>query len=206
MSKSLILDVDGVIIRDRLLLAHVQHNCREYVRHKMPDCKDPGLINRTLYMAHGHTALGLQKAHGKDTSDFNSFVYDKSLLNHLKEVIYGYEFQNDAEKIYDFMQAGWTVTLFTNSPTEWVIPVARAIGDAINISCSEPLKPGITAYKRFPSDQTHIFVDDSLKNLVTARHLTNWRPVLFGSKDEETFCPVVDSIDELGLLLDTVLL
>ena len=104
--KSLVLDVDGVIIRDRLLLSHVKENCVNYVRHKMPECKDPVWANKTMYLTHGHTGRGLQETFRKDVSDFNSFVYDKSLLSHLSEVIYSPEFQEDAKEIHDWTTRG----------------------------------------------------------------------------------------------------
>ena len=108
----LLLDVDGVIVRDRLLFAHVKHNATRYVEKKLPDCKDPAAVNRTLYLAHGHTARGLQNSFGIDASDFNDFVYDKSLMAHLHEVLGKEEFVRDAASIHELTQKGWEVTLF----------------------------------------------------------------------------------------------
>jgi len=206
MSRSLLLDIDGVIVRDRLLLAHVRDNCVSYVRNKMPDCKEPMFLNKSLYLAHGHTGRGLAVTCGKDTRDFNSVVYDKNLLSHLADVIYGKEFQEEAKEIHEWTRNDWNITLFTNAPSEWAIPVARAIGDNINVVCGDPyapLKPHLSAYRRFTKMETHIFVDDSLKNLGTVRWLNNWQPVYFGEKDPTTFCPTVGSIWEIGLYLSS---
>ena len=112
----LLLDVDGVIIRDRLLMNHVKHNATRYVKNKLPDCKDPVLLNKHLYLAYGHTAVGLNKQFGIDVSDFNTCVYDKSLMTHLAEVLETPTFQDDAEIINDLILNGWNVTLFSNSP------------------------------------------------------------------------------------------
>ena len=205
MSRSLLLDIDGVIVRDRHLLAHVQDNCTSYVRHKIPECKEPVFLNKSLYLAHGHTGQGLAITCGQDTHDFNSFVYDKKLLDHLTDVIHGSEFQEDAKEIHEWTK-NWKVTLFTNSPAEWAIPVARAIGDNIKVVCGDPyspLKPHLNAYRRFSTRENHVFVDDSLKNLGTARWLNNWKPVYFGEKDPATFCPTVGSIWEMGLYLNS---
>ena len=100
--KSLLLDIDGVVLRSPLLLAHVQDNCVKYVASKLPEAKNPRDVNRVLYMTHGHTARGLSKAFQIDTSDFNEKVYDKRLLDHLAEVIYGTEFQLEAKEISEF--------------------------------------------------------------------------------------------------------
>ena len=206
--KSLLLDIDGVIVRDRLLLAHVQDNCVKYVASKLPEAKNPRDVNRVLYMTHGHTARGLSKAFQIDTSDFNEKVYDKRLLDHLAEVIYGTEFQLEAKEISEFTKKGWNVTLFTNAPAVWGDRVARAISDQVHLRCpgdnimESPLKPEARAYMDFSKVQSHVFVDDCMKNLVTAKFLPNWHPIHFGD-EPNTWCPTIGSIWELCMFLDT---
>lgn len=211
-SKSLLLDVDGVLVRDKLLLEHVKENCATYVRSKLPECKNPRETNRHLYLSHGHTARGLASSFGVDVGDFNAKVYDRKLLAHLAEVIYGTEFQQEAKEIHDLMKNDWMVTLFTNAPIEWAGPIARAIGDEVYISCASsnvatsPIKPEAGAYVQFPKHRTHIYVDDSLKNLGTARWLPNWHPVYFnnGPKEERLWCPQMNSIWELCMYVNSV--
>lgn len=210
--KSLLLDVDGVLIRDKLLMEHVKDNCVSYVRSKLPECKDPRHVNHILYLAYGHTARGLAHSFQVDTSDFNAKVYDKRLIEHLSEVIYGNEFQQEAKEIHELTKNDWNVTLFTNSPAEWAVPVARAMSDIVNVWCPHsdvttgPLKPEASAYIHFPKTHTHIFVDDSLKNLGTARWLPNWHPVHYneGPKDPRMWCPQVSSIWDLCLYINSV--
>ena len=213
--KSLLLDIDGVIVRDKLLMAHVRDNCVRYVRSKLPECKDPMNVNRVLYLTHGHTAKGLTHSFGFDTSDFNDKVYDKQLLDHLADVIYTADFQDEAKEIHDFTNKGWDVTLFSNAPEVWCRPVARAIGDVVYLRCpgpDGPFKPEAAAYADFSKVQTHVFVDDSLKNLGTARWLPNWHPIHFDEgqgtdsvlvPNYKPWCPTIGSIWELGLFLDT---
>jgi hypothetical protein len=211
MARSLLLDIDGVVIRDRLLLQHVKQNCVEYVRAKLPACKDPALLNKHLYLAHGHTARGLELLFKADVSDFNEKVYDARLLGHLSEFIYSEKFQKDAKDIHEVTERGWDVTLFTNSPIEWAGPVARAIGDKVSLKCPGPdvskshLKPEMGMYN-FPNDQEYIFVDDSLKNLGAVRSLPNWHPIYFyeTDKDSHLWCPQVGSICELNNILRLV--
>jgi FMN phosphatase YigB (HAD superfamily) len=210
--KSLLLDVDGVLIRDKLLLEHVKDNCVSYVHSKLPESKNPRETNRLLYLSHGHTARGLTAAFGIDTSDFNAKVYDKRLMEHLAEVIYGSEFQQEAKEIHNLILNGWRVNLFTNAPNEWADPVARAISDEVFISCASsdvtksPIKPEVGAYMNFPKHHTHVYVDDSLKNVGTARWLPNWHPVLFneGPKEERLWCPQIGSVWELCLYINSV--
>jgi FMN phosphatase YigB (HAD superfamily) len=209
MYKSLLLDIDGVILRDKLLLEHVKDNCVRYVASKMPESKDPRKTNSALYLSHGHTARGLQKIFNIDTSDFNSKVYDKNLINHLSEVIYGTDFQKEAEELHELTQKDWKVTLFTNSPTEWATPIARAISDNLYIDCANldlQLKPDASRYTNFPKHMTHVYIDDSLKNLGTARWLPNWHSVYFneGPKEDRLWCPQVSSVWEICMYVNSV--
>ena len=212
--KSLVLDIDGVLIRDRRLLDHVRHNCVRYVAKKLPECKDPAFTNRILFATAGHTARGLQNSFGIDTSDFNKEVYDVPLRSRLWDVLSSTEFQRDAKEIHELIQNGWRVTLFTNSPIEWAGQVAHAISDEVYVVCpsndvvTSPLKPEATAYTNFAKHHTHIFVDDSLSNLVTARWLPNWHPVHFNPAKNLTgevadWCPTVGSIWEVCLFANS---
>ena len=210
--KTLLLDIDGVLVRDRLLMAHVQDNCVQYVRSKLPEAKDPAAVNRILYQASGHTARGLAQSFKIDTRDFNAKVYDRKLIDHLSEVLYGTEFQQEAKEIHELTNRGWNVTLFTNSPIEWARPVAMAIGDVIGVDCtgSDPaessFKPDAARYTNHEKHQTRLYVDDSLKNLGTARFLPNWHPIHFseGPVDAQSWCPQVHSIWEMLLYVNSV--
>lgn len=213
--KSLVLDIDGVLLRDRALLDHVRHNCERYVKAKLPECKEPARVNRLLYGTCGHTARGLQTLFGVDTSDFNKKVYDVPLRTRLWEVLSSTEFQEEAAEIHKFTQNGWRVTLFTNSPIEWAGQVAHAISDEIHVVCPESdlttavLKPEAAAYRNFAKHHTHIFVDDSIANLLTARWLPNWHPVYFNDHKfaqgalKADWCPTIGSIWELGLFINS---
>lgn len=207
MYKSLLLDIDGVLVRDKLLMEHVKDNCVRYVAAKLPESKNPGVVNSVMYLAHGHTARGLQKSFQMDTSDFNEKVYDKRLIEHLSEVIYGNEFQQEAKEIHALTENDWKVTLFTNSPIEWAGPVARAIGDNVYVDCAgSEFKPAASRYTSFPKHMTHIYVDDSLKNIGTARFLSNWHSVYFneGPKEDRLWCPQISSIWELVMYVNSV--
>ena len=210
--KSLLLDIDGVILRDRLLMEHVKDNCVKYVAAKLPECKNPRETNRVLHLGYGHTARGLSTCFQVDTSDFNEKVYDRPLMDHLAEVIYGTEFQQEAKELHELTEKDWKVTLFTNSPVEWAVPIGRAISDNVFIDCAghnvstSPLKPEAARYTQFPIHMTHIYVDDSLKNIGTARFLPNWHCVYFneGPKEDRLWCPQISSIWELLLYVNSV--
>ena len=208
---SLLLDIDGVLVRDKDLLNHVKDNCVTYVKHKVPSVKNAVETNKTLYLAYGHTARGLKEVYGADVSDFNEKVYDKKLIDHLCEVIYGTEFQQDGKIIHELSQRrDLKVTLFTNAPSIWATYVKRSISDSLFIRCPEdnvllsPLKPDPAAYK-FPEHHVQIYVDDSLKNLGTIRYTPNWIPMHFTEepKDKTLWCNQVYSIEELLLFINS---
>lgn len=209
-SKILALDIDGVLIRDKLLLEHVRDNCVAYVHKKLPECKNPRETNRVLYLATGHTAKGLREKFSIDTRDFNKTVYDRRLMDHLYSVIHGSEFQQEAKEIWDLTHKGWNIALFTNAPKEWAWPVADAIGPAVTVRCPsddfEVFKPDARAYQWLPEKSACLYVDDSLKNLGTIRWVPRWQPVHFmeGQKDSKPWCPTIGSIWELGLMVNSV--
>lgn len=212
--KSLLLDIDGVILRDKNLLDHVKRNCARYVKAKLPECREPDRVNRLLYNTCGHTARGLHTLFGVDTSDFNKFVYDVPLRTQLWEVLSSTDFQQEAKQIHDFTKNGWNVTLFTNSPIEWAGEVAHAIG-GVNVACpgadltDVPLKPEAAAYREFKNYHLNVFVDDSLANLSTARWLPNWIPVYFNDHKfaqggyRPGWCATIGSVWELELFLNS---
>ena len=213
--KTLLLDVDGVLVRDKTLLKHVKDNCVQYVANKLPHAKNPADVNRILYLASGHTARGLEKTFDIDASDFNEKVYNKQLIDHLYEVIYGNDFQQDAKELIELKNSGWNISLFTNSPYEWAGPVANAIDTSgINIVCPSRdwskanFKPEAAAYKNFPKYASYVFVDDSLKNIGTARWLPNWTSVYFSEEKNSgmnpEWCPTIASIWELGLFVNSI--
>jgi hypothetical protein len=211
--KSLLLDVDGVLVRDRQLLNHVRDNCVRYVAKKVPACKQPNRLNTSMYSMSGHTARGISDAFGIDTSDFNDFVYDVPVRTRLWDLLSSTEFQKDAAEIHNLTRHGWTVTLFTNSPMKWAGEVAHAISDEVYVRCPDnlthtPVKPEAAAYD-FAKHHIHVFVDDKITNLTPTLKLPNWKPVYFNPAKYDTkmvskVFPTIGSIWELCLYINTV--
>lgn len=203
--KTLLLDVDGVLIRDKELLDHVRHNCVQYVKKKMPECKSPGRLNRQLYMKHGHTATGLKLEHNIDTSDFEKEVYTAKLKSHLWSVLSSNEFQQDAEVIHEIASKDWKVCLFTNAPIEWSGQVGHAISDLLYIKTpdSQVYKPDPGFYTGLPSHNIYLYVDDCIRNLKASERLHNCHPILFSDNTSSPY-PTISSIWELQLYVNSV--
>lgn len=202
MKRTILLDVDGVIIRDRILLNHVRNNVVNYVRTKLPKEQNPAQVNNLLYKAYGHTAIGLEKEYGIDTSDFNSKVYTRKVLGHLDDFLeFSNEFTRDSKTIRRILSMGYDVELFSNAPLVWTEPVRRAIDD-FRVSNGEYSKPKMSSYLKFDPTVDYIFVDDKMCNLLPCLFFKNWTPVHFSKNCENTFIRTIDSLDILSLALD----
>jgi len=209
-TRNLLLDVDGVLIRDKELLAHVRYNCVRYINYKVPECKDIEYKNDSLNLIYGHTARGLQIGYEVDVSDFNKNVYDKDLMEHLGVVLAESHVQKELREINTLSHENWQIYLFTNAPWRWAQRVAVAIGENVRVKCPgdpslSPLKPEIGAYT-IPFSNMNLMVDTSLKNLGTARNLTNWKPVYFNGGVPETnlWCDQVRSISDICSLAKSI--
>jgi FMN phosphatase YigB (HAD superfamily) len=203
MVSNILLDIDGVIIRDPLLLEHVRYNVVEYVRGKLPQSKNPEKANRLLYKVYGHTGLGLQKAFRIDTRDFNKNVYNEGVLRHLYAILDTPQFKEDA-KILKELSKDFKVTLFSNSPLEWSVPVRDSISHQISIAYDGNMKPDLKAYMNFPTDVKYIFVDDKTDNLMPTVQMQNWTPIKFSEeKKKDSKFLTIGSMWELSLLANS---
>ena len=139
-NKVLLLDIDGVLIKDRLLLHNVRHNVIKYVQHRVPiknlDVLQACNLNDTLYKSYGHTLRGMRIAFPKYVDDFtnNDFskdVYDTKLLNNLHHHIntsdefkhLHIDFQSVLDKCRDQNIA---FHIFSNAPYSWCLPILTA--------------------------------------------------------------------------------
>jgi hypothetical protein len=192
----LLLDVDGVIIRDESLLSHMKNNVVRYVKKKIPSLKRPDLVNTILYKAYGHTALGLTREYGIFTDDFNEFVYDEHLISHLHDFLTSSkDFERDKKTIRHFCDEE-DVSFFSNSPMIWTEPIREAID--LRIGNSEGfMKPTVESYLRFGDSDEITFVDDNIVNLLPTLYLNNWNPVHFSEKVESQKIRNVKSLDQI---------
>lgn len=201
----LLLDVDGVIVRDPVLLGHVRHNIVRYVRQKIPNCSAPAKLNDMLYTKYGHTSRGLTKEFGVDTRDFNERVYDKHVLSHLHDFIKtSDEFKRDVELIKDISHT-WDVELFSNAPLSWTLPICFELGYGC-IACGVYDKPNMESYASFMNDKTSkiVFVDDKMCNLLPVLFLDNWTPIHFSEKSECSFIETVSTFTDLKNVLEEI--
>ncbi len=189
----LLLDIDGVLIRDHVLLDHVKHNIIKYVNRKLPGTPPSAKINSLLYRAYGHTAKGLQKEFGIDTRDFDFYVYNPKVINHL------YDFLDSSEEFHEdvklLRKCGREIELFSNAPLAWSDAVREAIG--LTERPSVYSKPDIESYLAVDNGEPVTFVDDKMCNLMPALFFPNWTPIHFSERKETEFIKTVTSINEI---------
>lgn len=192
---TLLLDVDGVIIRDKPLLDHVRNNVVRYVNKKLPGMKRHAKLNSLMYRAYGHTARGLEREFGVDVSDFDECVYTPEVIDHLKDFL-----KNDASFLNDaalLRGLNREIQLFSNAPLVWTLPVRDAIDPSIYAGLGTYSKPELDTYVSFDQTKKYIFVDDKMCNLMPALFFSNWTPIHFSKHRETQLVKTVGSIYEL---------
>lgn len=196
MKKTVLLDIDGVLIRDNILLNHVNNSVVRYVKTKIPKMHNSSKVNSVLYKTYGHTAIGLEKEYGVDTTDFNQKVYNIYVMDHL----YNYldtskKFKTDATTIRHILDIGYNVELFSNSPLEWSNAVRNFIDQRLKTGVYE--KPKIETYLKFDSQRDYIFVDDKLDNRRPVLFFDNWTPIHFSENVESRMVKTINSVDKI---------
>ena len=194
--NNLLLDVDGVIVRDNVLLNHVKSNIVKYVSKKLPGMKRHENINNLLYKAYGHTGLGLQAEFDIDTRDFNNYVYNKYLIAHLHDYLLVNENFNRDKRILREICDSHKVSFFSNAPLNWTEPIREAIDLRIT-NTFDNIKPNIDSYTKFGTDEEFIFVDDKMENLKPTIFLPNWTPIHYTDKPESQY---IRNIQDLSVL------
>jgi FMN phosphatase YigB (HAD superfamily) len=216
VSRVVLMDFDGVLLRHPKVLRRVQDRVVEYVRrnvkHTTLTTADARRLNRDLYGRYGHTHTGMRKLfmpHAR-LGTFNEFVYDKT---YIQELLHDYgkdpEVLSGMTEWNTWLDAQWAegdvsaMKVFTNAPRIWPQVWLEASGmqdrfqeilgsDHILFEGREDslLKPDKRLYERMEhyhgGDQLLYFVEDSPVNLEPLMHRPQWVPVLFDGEECET--------------------
>jgi FMN phosphatase YigB (HAD superfamily) len=146
--KVLMLDVDGVILRDSKVLQKVSHNIVHYFAKELHlPLKNALYVNQLLYSDYGHSYRGLRKLYNFDKSihHFNRTVYTPEVINLLHnsstDKVQHMHYNNFVNILSKCQQNDIPVYLFTNAPFLWckaVLDVSgldKYIGENNIISC-----------------------------------------------------------------------
>lgn len=198
---NVLLDVDGVLIRDPAIIHHMQDNITQYVRLKVPRARNPEQMRTFFYKKYGHTARGITHALGIPTPDFNTFVYDRPLMARLADHLTSDQFQEDADVVRKLLNDGNNVTLFSNAPGIWTWPISCAIDLRVSTAKFAGLKPQPVAYTHVRGPGPFIFVDDLYDNLGPIKRCPPWIPIHFS---DTPVASDVYRIETLAELLETL--
>jgi hypothetical protein len=203
MSRILLLDLDGVVLRSPRPLRRVGENCTRYVAKKLKiPVQQAAQVNRELYSRFGHTLLGLKYLYntGASMKEFNDHVYDVDALTELGAASGDPEFEANADNIRRALaDTDMSVYIFSNAPIVWCAAVCcmmrlgikgNRIIHGLHPVLEGSLKPEAAAYARAEQyvrdrhgDDARIhYIDDSLANLIPV--VDRWEPVWFAADDE----------------------
>lgn len=176
MSSSILLDFDGVLIKNKNLGKLIEQKSIEFIKHKysksLHECT---LVNTHFYKTYGHTALGLDTSNYKQNIlDYNQFVFSKLDYNELANMIT----DSDKELLSRMKEYSYSFGLFTNAPLSWCENICHIAGTDIEhfiddtklfTSDNGLIKPKDEFYthveNKLKKDKTIHFIDDSLINL-----------------------------------------
>jgi hypothetical protein len=199
---NVLLDVDGVLIRDPKIMERTRDNIARYVGFKVPRAKDPAKLRDYLYRTYGHTGRGLVKTLGVPTPDFDVQLYDKTMMEQLAEYLTTDTFQEDAQVVRDLLNQGHYVSLFSNAPGMWTWPIACAIDLRLDTAKFAGYKPQPVAYTHLRNGNPVVFVDDVRKNLLPIEHHPQWIPVHYKGGTAKGRIATIERLDELPGLIE----
>lgn len=196
---TLLLDFDGVMVRDPHLTAYQLRRSAKFVqKHTYLPLSTCLAINSKHYPKYGHTVLMLNDMFGKQTTleQYNEFVFSKAQISRLDRCLSQESFAHTAnfKKVFEQCKANnieWNV--FTNAHLNWALHFSHLTGlqEVVEEKVIYPkelsmLKPNPEVYaslsERF-ADKTIIFVDDSRINLEPVTLEDGWVPIHFSKTD-----------------------
>lgn len=192
----LLLDFDGVIIRNQKILQYQYQRSAKFVqKHLHVPVTTADALNRKYYPKYGHTVTMLRQHFQKPISleEYNEFVFPKNQIYRLDSLIDKKTFEYGNDFAAHFTSTDYDTSIFTNAHINWVMVFADLLDlpitdkDVIWPQSVELLKPFPAAYDKLSEqlkDATRIvFVDDSVKNTDYPNLLEKWEPYHYKSHD-----------------------
>lgn len=204
MQKTLLLDIDGVLFRNKAAAQHIKHKAIRYVQKVIPrdlTYNEASKFNNYLYTYFGHTNRGLKHfINNKYTyKEFNDYIYNNDsmiLLKHFIDKDTMLDRVKDNLDKFRYIFPDIDIYIYTNAPLQWSYPICQKINsqyfteDKI-LDLGEFVKPDREAYEIVEERiQGKIyFVDDQLINHIPIMHKTNWTSILWGEDYEYVRTP-----------------
>lgn len=193
----LLLDFDGVIIKNKKILQYQYQRSAKFVqKHLHVPITTADDINRKYYPKYGHTVIMLKDHFNIPVTleEYNEFVFPKTQIYRLDSLVDKQTFEHGNDFIKHFKSMDYHTSIFTNAHINWVttfadifdLPIAEH--NVIWPQSLELLKPMPKAYDnvshQFKEADRIIFVDDSPKNIAYPSTLHNWDTYHFKQEDD----------------------
>ena len=198
MSKTLLLDFDGVILRNKIIERKISKSIDKYCGDilKIKNKKLSKKVNKELYSSSGHSLLGLRKMGvPKDLKEFNEKIYNIDY----KELFCEITDNNikDIQKIIElkiFCQFyNISLKIWSNSPLIWcknfinyMTSDLEGIEIINNHNCKYLLKPEKDSYEYIENRERSnviFFVDDKLSNFLNVLNNQKWVSIYYTSSE-----------------------
>lgn len=184
MSKSLLLDFDGVLFRNTTALKQVERRSMEFTQNKVPGFVETPSLN---YHKYGHTVHMINRLRFDQRTtlkEYNDFVFSADTMDQIFSWI-----DTDDLKLVDewkmfVADTGMTPYVFSNAPSLWVHPLLERLhmvgmfedDNVITSDRIDCLKPSLESFEKAidmsATDKREVwFVDDSEYNVSTAKNL-----------------------------------
>lgn len=213
MTKTILLDFDGVIFREHALHNIVSRRCRQFVK-RYVRVKDPHVlreINKSMYESTGHTLLGLKKlGYNISRDEFNKYVYDHiDYGSHLKEIspVQRQEIEHLKLLKDKCLDEKWDLHVFSNAPDFWCNTISHELFNftlpTTTAFTNGYFKPDERSYKGIDAHfnaSSYVFVDDKMVNLLNVPKDGRWSCVFMNDHVTQTTTHL-NLIQSLGDLL-----
>lgn len=193
-----LLDFDGVVLKNHQIQQRVSQLCTRFVEKRTKLKKSASVLNKNLYSAYGHTAVGLNIL-GYETSkeEFNDFVYGQINYEDLRDIKETHRSDVlEFKRVYEWFksQTLYDLTIFSNAPDSWTSTISRMMIDeevpSLAVQMGEFFKPQKECYDAVNKDGSRIvFLDDNLTNVMESPE--SWKSSLY--------CAELDMLDQLNI-------
>ena len=215
MSKTLLLDFDGVLFNNPRMNRMIQHRATIYFQHytQVP-YKVASKLNAKFYKNYGHTVTFMKDImeypNEVNVQDFNEFVYSTKTLDTISKEMR----QSDihlaslwGDTIAEFREHDYAIKIFSNAPQNWIhrcledfpdYDLKYMFDDCFCFDNLNFMKPKKESYMEvYDHEEKIVFVDDSVDNLKPLFNNEDhgdqacfsqcvWYPVHFGKSNTDS--------------------
>ena len=187
---NILLDFDGVVLRNERICSVINERSIQYVATKKKNMcyNDAKTYNSRMYKSRGHTALSFDNSntYHDEVCEYNLNVFHNlDFKNDIRQHINKHDVSHINELLLSF-EGCKKPGLFTNAPLLWVHETLGMLGfdidevfdtDLLFTSDKGLVKPKLDAYEyinRYCEDEHIVFIDDSEKNIEACEVYDNW--------------------------------